>query len=78
MGSRGDYRLSALEAGKLHPWRPDPKQQIPGDHGGPEGGGQRGPTSQQRIQDPDAHPPALETIYRTLKLYQLFREKPDL
>ena len=29
----------------------------------------------QRIQNPFWHPPALEALYRTLKLYQLFREK---
>ena len=39
--------------------------------------GQRGPTSAQRIRDPAIHPPALEEIYRTLKLYQLFREYFD-
>ena len=50
--------------------------QDPGDHKGrPQGETTRGDHGgQQRIQDPGNHPPALENLYRTLKLYQLFRE----
>ena len=44
--------------------------QAPGDHKGRPQGETTGDHG-QRIQDPSVHPPALETIYRTLKLYQL-------
>ena len=40
--------------------------------GRPQGETTRGDHG-QRIQDPGMYPPALEGIYRVLKLYQLFR-----